>query len=413
MAIPTSDVRYFNLNPNREAISAIIHYLFLIFISDLAAVQLNQNLPPERSIFLPEKKISAAYLFLILFLSRLFVSFTYISTAREQINNGDVPVALLLCAVLTGISFLPSLYFLKTGSTGILTRAKAISPVFAAILAALYLVAYFFVTLASSMRFDLFASSVMFPDNNHSWFIAVLMLAAGYGAYKGYKTISRAALFITASGVVVLIFILATLTGKMRFDNLTPPFMDGISPVLKISLYSMSVTCEISTIPLLTEHFDGKIKRRFALWILCTFGLTILFSILYGAILGEYGNTEMFPIYAVALQAEINVVQRLDAFQAGIWILCVLVKLCFFLRLMSECLQEGFGIKNRIAATGVIGALITVLILLMSGRILTALSLFRTEIYLPLFLLTTVLLPLSVPVAEKLVNIKSKIRRAA
>ncbi|MBR1810094.1 MAG: hypothetical protein IJ766_00395 [Clostridia bacterium] len=41
-----------SIKPNREAISAIIHYSFLILNSDLAATQLNQNLnidiPPSR-----------------------------------------------------------------------------------------------------------------------------------------------------------------------------------------------------------------------------------------------------------------------------------------------------------------------------------------------------------------------------
>ena len=112
-------------------------------------------------------QISPAQLYSIFFVSRILVTLTYIPALNEIALSSDLLVQAFLYPLGMLISALP-LYALYQARPDwdIFDCAYRISPVLSKILAVLYALFFLFVALLSVTRFDLFATSRLFPDSD-------------------------------------------------------------------------------------------------------------------------------------------------------------------------------------------------------------------------------------------------------
>ncbi len=347
-----------------------------------------------------DDRISSHYLMAALFISRILVSFTYIAPEGRRLSGTDVAVSSLLAALLCALCFFPAKRLLDGGGN-LLTRARRCSPAFARGLAAIYTLGFVFAVFAAMLRFELFAGAVLFPDGRNHWLTGMMLLCAGYGAYKGFRTVSRASAFVGALTAAGLLLILFTLQGKARADYLRPPFSDGVGVVLRRTLTALGSTAEVAAIPVLSEKTDPRIKKTFLPWMFAGFSTLALLALFESAVLGRFGEKELFPAYALTAQATVGSGVRLDAVFTAIWVLCALVKLCLCFTVLCEVFASGFGVKNKLSALIGCGTVSAAAVFLTSGNP-DAAKILISPAPLLLFLSMTVAIPLSVRAAEKL-----------
>ena len=139
------------------------------------------------------EKTTPGQLFAALFVSRLLVSFTYISVYGRKTDGGAAALSALFSLLLAfGVLFLQR-SFLADGEESILVRAERVSPALCRISAAAYLAVFLFAAFAAAMRIEVFTGTVLFSDNRNHWLTALMLAGASYGAYKGLRAVGRAA----------------------------------------------------------------------------------------------------------------------------------------------------------------------------------------------------------------------------
>ena len=347
------------------------------------------------------KRTNCAYLFAILFLCRLFVSFTYIGSHISTATTGDNITSLFVLLVLFLLSLLPSVYYIHAaGGRGTITMARGLSPVLAKGLTIIYMAAYLLTGFATGLRFELFAGTVMLPNTSPFWFAGLVFLIGIYGASRGFPTLCRSAVLILGLVLTAIALIVFSLGEQFETANITPLFYDGLEKPLNIALYSLSVTMELSAVPLLLDKLQGNVTKHLFLWALALFAIIALLVGFSTGVLGVFGNSQLFPIFSMTVLADFGIFQRIDALQNGVWTLCVLLKLCFLFWLIGECAAQGFQEKARrfvvpISAAGLLAA-----VLFSSRYMKDIMPVFNTPLFLTVFLLLSVAVPLLLPLGE-------------
>jgi hypothetical protein len=138
----------------------------------------------------------------------------------------------------------------------------------------------------------------------------------------------------------------------------------------------------------------GKLTKGYVKW---TLWLTLAMALLFFcaiSVLGVFFQTQLFPFHSLAVLAEFSVLQRLDAFHTGVWILCLFVKLAFFTLLTVTCLRRAFGRRFKKAwIAGCILVLGTAAVFI-SGDYERFDAIARPEIMMLLFAVFVILIPL-------------------
>lgn len=289
-------------------------------------------------------QISPAQLYSIFFVSRILVTLTYIPALNEISLASDLLVQALLYPLGMLVSALP-LYALYKARPDwdLFDCAFRISPVLSKVLAALYALFFLFVELLSVTRFDLFATSRLFPDSDFTVFLLIIILISCAAAGFGLEAIGRLSGLAVLLVAVTLGFVVAVLLPRFEPLNFTPLFYDGVMPPLRGTAAFLSGTAETAALAVIAPRVHGKLEKgyvKWTLWMTFTMGLLFFCAI---SVLGVFFGTQLFPFHSLAVLAEFSVLQRLDAFHTGVWILCLFVKLAFFTLLTVTCLRRAFG----------------------------------------------------------------------
>ena len=168
-------------------------------------------------------QISPAQLYSI-----ILVTLTYIPALNEIALSSDLLVQAFLYPLGMLISALP-LYALYQARPDwdIFDCAYRISPVLSKILAVLYALFFLFVALLSVTRFDLFATSRLFPDSDFTIFLLIIILISCAAAGFGLEALGRLSGLAVLLVAVTLGFVIAVLLPRFEPLNFTPLFYDG------------------------------------------------------------------------------------------------------------------------------------------------------------------------------------------
>lgn len=311
-----------------------------------------------------KQKISTLQLFSILYVSRILLTLTFMPSLNNDSVNTDLLLQVVGFFFVLPITALP-FYFLyrQQPEWNILDHAYALSPVIEKILAVGYAIYFLYGTIIAISRFDLFATSRLFPDSDFTIFLLLIILVCCIAAAYGLEALGRATvcgLFVVIS---VFLFVVGALISKFDFLNFTPFFYDGVKPVLRGITVSVSQTIELAVLYVLAPRVQGNLVKGFFKWLI---GLLITLIGLLGttvAVLGYYADSQLFPIHALSVLAQFNVLQRLDAFLTGVWMICLFIKGSVFIMLSSECLQRAFNFKKitpEIAFSGVVVSIVCI-----------------------------------------------------
>ena len=346
---------------------------------------------------LSKGKISAFQFFTMLFLSRTLTTVTYLSSYTENIRLSDMLVQPFFRIIIGSIIMLP-LYFLyrKNTEKNLLDIVNNKSKVLAKAFAIIFVVFFFYFTVVTIARLDLFAGTVVFPETDLTYILIFAIILCCYGAFLGFEALGRSSVISSAFVIPALIFIMFTLIKKVDFLNLTPLFYNGVTPVVKVAIDSVGQTVEYAIIALALPRVTGNVKKGFFIWLISqTFLMAVMFFFAC-TVMGNFASTQLFPFHTLASLADFAMFSRLDAIFTSVWIMCAFIKAGLLIYLQSDILTTYFGKLKRTSYIVSIGVLTIVASLFISGQIKWFNFIDNSIIKIVLTLITVVLIPLLV-----------------
>ena len=309
-------------------------------------------------------KISAFQFYSILLLSRILITLTYTPKYTEGITASD-KIFQTLFRFIFGIIITLPVFLLNNKNESELQKKNG---VFQKIKAVIFSAVFFYFSVTTVARLDLFAGTVMFPETDVKFLLLLVIVFCAYGAYLGIEPIARSAVMFVIPVLLSLAFICLSLVKKVDLLNLTPLFYNGVFPVVKTSLSAVGRTVEYAVIAASLPFVKGNSKKGFFIWLTLQTVITAAVFFFEGTCLGAFSNMQLFPVYTIASMAQFSFFRGLGAIITGVWILCAFLKISLLIFLQSKLLSEGFGIK-RITVTVVSAVLLAVVCLFISENV--------------------------------------------
>lgn len=342
-------------------------------------------------------KISAFQFFTMLFLTRTLTTVTYLSSYTENIRLSDMLIQPIF-RIAIGTAIMLPLYFLykKNIDKNLLDMLSSKSKAFARVVAILYVAFFFYFTVVTIARLDLFAGTVVFPETDLTYILIFAIVLCCYGAFLGLEALGRSSVISIAFVVPALVFIMVTLIKKVDLLNLTPLFYNGVTPVVKVAMDSVGQTVEYAIIATALPRVKGNVKKGFFIWLISqTFLMAVMFFFAC-AVMGNFASTQLFPFHTLASLAEFSMFSRLDAVFTSVWIMCAFIKAGLLIYLQTDILTMYFGKFKRTTYIIVVGLLTIFANLLISGQIRWFTLVDNSTIKIILTGVTVVLLPMIV-----------------
>ena len=309
-------------------------------------------------------KISVFQFYSILFLTRLLTTLTYIPSYTKEINVSDMIFQTLFRFVFGIIIMLPVFYLQEkygketSAQNGIYEKTKAV----------IFSFVFFYFSVATVARLDLFAGTVVFPETDVKFFLLFVVAFCAYGAFLGLMPIARSAVLSVLPVVLSLVFIVFALVKKIDFLNLSPLFYNGIEPLLKTSLNAVGRTVEYAVIAVFLPFVKGNAKKGFFIWMTVQTFVTAGIFFLEATVLGNFSQMQLFPVFTLASMAEFSFFQGLETIITGVWVLCAFLKISFLLYLQAKLITDAFKVKKT-HVFAVLGLLLSAICLFVSGSV--------------------------------------------
>lgn len=315
-------------------------------------------------------KISSFQFFIMLFLSRTLTTVTYLSSYTENIRLSDMLVQPIFRIVIGTLIVLPVYFFYKKhGYKNVIEIVNEKSQLLGKLVSAVFVLYFFYFTVVTIARLDLFAGTIVFPETDVEYMLIFAVILCCYGAYLGFEALGRSSVISAVFVIPALLFIMVTLVNKVDFLNLTPIFYNGVMPVVKVAVDSVGQTVEYGIIALLLPKVTGNIKKGFFLWLVSQ---TLLMAIMFffaTTVMGNFAGTQLFPFHTLASLAEFSMFSRLDAIFTSVWIMCAFIKAGLLIFLQTEVLTTYFGRFKRIYYLIAIGIITIVTNLFISQKV--------------------------------------------
>ncbi len=341
-------------------------------------------------------KISAFQFFTMLFLSRILTTVTYLSSYTKDIRLSDMLVQPIFRIAIGTVIMIP-VYFLYKRYEGqnVLDVIGSKSKILGKIASIFYVIAFFYFAVVTIARLDLFAGTIVFPETDVDFMIAVAIILCCYGAYLGFEPLARSSVISAIFVVPALIFIMLTLIKKVDFLNLTPIFYNGVMPVVKTAFDSVGQTIEYSVIVLMLPRVKGNVKKGFFLWLFLQTLLMAVMVFFACTVMGNYAQTQLFPFHTLASLAEFAMFSRLDAVFTSVWIMCAFIKAGLLIYLQKDILTAQFKKIKGNHYLVVIGILTIIANLFISGQINRFIVIDNSMIKIAITAITVLIIPLS------------------
>lgn len=351
-----------------------------------------------------EKKvtISAAQLFVLLFISRTIVNITYSLYIADTSQMWDNLVSTVISFFLTLLMVVPVyLLYRRDKPHSILDQGYMALKKCGAVIAIIYALYFIWVLCYTLSLFDLFVTDLMNPKISAAVLSFGVIAASVYGAYKGIEALGRTSGLILIAILAAFVFLVCALTPQIDPLNYKPLFYDGISGTAGGVWLMLARNSCIPALAILLPFAKGNVKKGIGWWCTAVYGSTALVIFLVVGVLGDYLPTQPFPVYSATSVAQIGIFQRMDAVFLGVWTAGIFIKCALFLYLVSLCAKKIWGEKAARISILVTGAAVLLMTYGITASNAVMGVLFNNNILLAFTLLTAVVVPFIVLVAGR------------
>lgn len=280
-------------------------------------------------------KISSAQLLCLLILSRGVLSVAYGAFTQ----TGNLQSTALSAALATLISLIICAPVLKLGRRG----THELKNGFGRAAAGIYSIYFLYIIILTFTLFTVLRTETSGLKIS-IWILPfALLIAAIYGAYKGIEGIARAGVLILFMVTAAIILLCAGLISRSSMLNLAPIGAIKISDIIDETIIMVGEQSCIPAILFLYPHIKGKVKNSVSFWILIVFASIAAMAVFITSVLGDYTETQSFPVYTWARLSSIGVIQRLDSVFMAIWAAGIFARLCLLLWSLKYSLHYALG----------------------------------------------------------------------
>lgn len=347
-------------------------------------------------------KITPFQFYTILFLSRIFSLVTYVSSVRGEISTSGEVIAVVIMTVVLLVTSIPIFIFIKKDSySSILTRASCVSNSFMKIVCIVYFLFFIYKGIITSARFELLLGSVMFPEINVLFFVAMLLIASGFITCRGIEGLGRASVIFLIPVLCALAFVFLSLIKDFDTLNFSAVYSHEYSTIADAAVYSSSRTGELAAIVVLQPFIkDHKAKHLFR-WIISISAVIVLTEFMISGVLGGFGENQLFDMYSLSVLADFGFIERMDAIISCIWMICSAVKLSLIFYLCKTLLITFFSKRKTTIYVSVCCVVVFVGTVILSMSIVNFADIIKSYLTIIFYVLTVVIIPSVVLIGEK------------
>lgn len=339
-----------------------------------------------------KSSVTAPQFFAVLYLSMLGSMFMYISSPRITIATAESLLRPAVFAVVSIVFAIPVYLLCAKGYLKENLQSKKKSKIYKSV-AVFYGVVYFVDALMTVGRFDLFASSELFPGTEMTYFLIGLVAVCVALSFCGIGALGRASTIFTLVVVSATVFASFTLSKEVDFLNFTPLFENGVGKFITDSLAFSVQASEIGAIVIFFPEIKGNVKKHYILWsVLSAVSFSFILFFVVGT-LGAFADTQLFPTYSAISLAQFGLFERLDALETAIWILCVVTKLTLYISAIVKCICFAFPKFSEKITSVSVGVVITCFLIFISGNIMNFGFISFTPLVIGVYLVPVLVLP--------------------
>lgn len=340
-----------------------------------------------------KEKVSVNQFFALLYLSLLSTVFMYLSSEHIKIAQTDALLRPVIFVVVSFVVGVPVFLVLKRHTRLTVEHKYIGESAVLRVVAFVYGVVYVIGILKAAARFDLFASSELFPGNDMTVFLVVILCACALMSGLGLGALSRGAGVFAFLVCITTLFVMLSLWSEVDLLNFTPLLENGVGAFLEDGLIFAVQATEIGTIIMVLPDLKGNVKKAYIIWTVLsavTFSLVLFFVI---GSLGAFADTQLFPTYTSVTLASFGLLERIDALETAIWILCIIEKISFYFLVAIKAFSYAVGCASRRTITFILCAVVCVVVVLVSYNIEHFAFLSADVLSVVLFLVAVVVLP--------------------
>ena len=340
-----------------------------------------------------KSQVSAPQFFALLYLSLLGSLFMYISSPNIQIATAEALLRPVLFAIVNIVFAIPIYLLCKKGNMKEHLQNEKKSAIYK-VVAVFYGVVYFVDALMTASRFDLFASSELFPGTEMTYFIIGLVAVCVALAFCGLGALGRASTIFTLVVISATAFASVALSKELDFLNFTPLFENGVGKFFYDSLNFTLQASEIGVIVIFYPEIKGNLKKHYILWsVLSAISFSFILFFVTGT-LGAFADTQLFPTYSAVSLAEFGLFERLDALETAIWILCVVTKLTLYIMAIVKCICFAFSKLSEKIVSISVGVIISFVLIFISGNVMNFRFISFNPLVMGVYIIPVIVLPI-------------------
>lgn len=233
-----------------------------------------------------------------------------------------------------------------------------------------FLILWFFVDTSVNITRVLGEAYVIaiMPETPISAFMIMLAFMSCYAARSGLEVVSRLGEDVFYILVFVLLVTYALPYNAMRFENLTPILVRGVSNLISPIVASLGYYSQYLIIGMIVPYLNRPEEAtKYAIYaVLITGALMALAAIAMVAAFGPTANSWTFPLFSLARMISLgDFLERIEAGVMAAWTLSTGIKLALLLWATSVTIAQLFNLKAYeylvcpLAAISVTGGLLS------------------------------------------------------
>ena len=279
-------------------------------------------------------KIGVGQIVLVFIVCRVIVALTHTFQANGAGFTMPDLMGVVFSLPFTVLFSLPVFWLLKRNpERNIIECAYDVAKPVGVTVSVLFSLFFLYLCIVTSARFDLFVTTNITPEQPPYGFIILILPPVIYAAVKGIEAITRTGAIVSVLSIAAIVVITLALAPRMNGLYLTSPFETGWGRVIQSTISNTAETMEILALAVLAPKVSGHLFRGYCGFCLSSLALVFVIIATVVAVLGGFGNSQMFPYYTVSSIAQIGVFKHLDAIQSSVWLVCVFIKCAFYLYL--------------------------------------------------------------------------------
>lgn len=351
-----------------------------------------------------QARVSAPQFFSLLYLSVISSIFMYISSPEITISETDSllrPLIFIVVSIIAGIPLF-LIYNRIKNTDDLLTTLKESK--FFKVIAAIYGVVYLIGIIRTAARFDLFASSELFPGTEMTLFIIALIVICALLSLLGLGALSRAGVIFVVIVAGATGFVMLSLLEEVDLLNFTPMFEKGALNFIWDSVLFAVQATEIGAIALVLPEIKGNVRKNYVLWSVFS-GLSFIVVLFFVVgTLGVFADTQLFPTYTAVTLAKFGLLERMDALETAIWILCVVEKIAFYFLVITKSFKIVFKKVSKRVICVASAVLVSIVLAFISSNLERFSFISYTPVVLAMYIVPVIVLPVAVIIYLKKVK---------